>query len=120
MSNLQKIYLTLQGGEGFSVNSDFSVYTGGGYAVGGYSHVFKSYNETISYIVFKRIMDEFAEMLISQDEKNVVIGGWVDDDGMTYVEVSNIMHDLQIAIDLAKVRGELAIFDFDNFKEIRL
>lgn len=120
MNNLQKIYLTLQEGEGFSVNSNFTSYIGGGYAVGGYSHVFKSYNETISYIVFKRIMDEFAEMLISQDEKNVVIGGWVDDDGMTYVEVSNIVYDLQIAIDLAKVRGELAIFDFDNFKEVRL
>lgn len=120
MNNLQKIYLTLQEGEGFSVNSDFSVYTGGGYAVGGYSNVFKSYNETISYIVFKRIMDEFAEMLISQDEKNVVIGGWVDDDGMTYVEVSNIVYDLEVAILLAEIRGELAIFDFDNLKEIRL
>ena len=120
MNNLQKIYLTLQEGEGFSVNSDFSVYTGGGYAVGGHSNVFKSGISNLSYIVFKQVMDELADTLISQDEKNVVIGGWVDDHGMTYVEVSNIVYDLEVAILLAEVRGELAIFDFDNFKEIRL
>ena len=127
MNILQSIYFNLQNGEGFSVNADvssidkLSVYTGGGYAVGGATGapIIKN-NEDLSWIQFTHA---FARLvgLSKSIEGRCVIGGWVDEStSLAYLELSNVTQSLQKALDLANERGELAIFDFGNLEEIRI
>ena len=53
------------------------------------------------------------------DPETQVLGGWVDDDGQVYVEVSDVVRSHYVAMELAKARNEIAIFDFHEQKEIR-
>ena len=53
------------------------------------------------------------------DPDTQVLGGWVDESGQVYVEVSDVVRSHYVAMELATSRNEIAIYDFQNQKEIR-
>lgn len=119
MDTIFKLYATLQSGEGFSVRPEhLGVYTGGGFAVGGSKdcRVFKMDNDILSLGKFRDVMEYLREGCY--DYRTQVIGGWVDDEGMAYLEISDILQSKYVAMELAEARGEKAIYDFDNAKSI--
>ncbi len=121
MDTIFKLYATLQSGEGFSVRpKQLGVYTGGGFAVGGAKdcRVFKIQNDNLSLTKFREVMEHLRDGAF--DHQTQVIGGWVDDEGFAYLELSDIIKSKYVAMELAAVRGEKAIFDFDNAKSINL
>jgi len=117
------LYHLLQNGEGFSVRpvgiDKLHTYNGGGYAVGG-AQDFKPFeidNESLSFIHFEKVMNGLVCSALDRDTQ--VIGGWVDE-GRVYIELSDIVQSKYVAVELAKMRKEKAIYDFANSKSIYL
>jgi hypothetical protein len=71
-------------------------------------------NEILSFNVFKAEMERLSANSIDASQ---VIGGWVDE-GIVYLEVSDIIKSFPVALELAEARGEKAIYDFANAKSI--
>ena len=110
--------MALQSGEGFSVNADQKTYQGRGYAVGGTEvPSLVCSNEHLSFNHFARAVESMASEM--HDPETQVLGGWVDEAGQVYVEVSDVVRSHYVAMELAKVRNEIAIYDFNQQKEIR-
>jgi len=110
--------MALQTGEGFSVNADQKTFTGRGFAVGGTEvPSLVCSNEHLSFIHFSRAMESMASEMHDPDTQ--VLGGWVDESGQVYVEVSDVVRSHYVAMELATSRNEIAIYDFQNQKEIR-
>ena len=110
--------MALQSGEGFSVNADQRTFTGRGYAVGGTEvPSLVCSNEHLSFNHFSRAMESMASEM--HDPETQVLGGWVDEAGQVYVEVSDVIRSHYVAMELAKARNEIAIYDFQEKKEIR-
>ena len=109
--------MALQAGEGFSVNADQKTFTGRGYAVGGTEvpslHVV---NDSLSFNQFSAAMQNMASQMLDADTQ--VIGGWVHD-GMVFIEVSDVVRSKYVALELAKHRNEIAIYDFQTQSEVR-
>ena len=120
MTKLQDLYFTLQGWDGFSVKHDLNEYGGGGYAVGGASKCFEIKADHLSYNHFAYIIMPHLRELTRGKAANLLIGGWVDDDGMAYIELSDIVQDRKQAIELGEEREEKAIYDLWNNEEIKL
>ena len=109
--------MALQDGEGFSVNADQKTFTGRGYAVGGTEvPSLVCSNEHLSFIHFSRAMESMASEMLDADTQ--VIGGWVDA-GMAFIEVSDVVRSKYVALELAKHRNEIAIYDFQTQSEVR-
>ena len=108
--------MALQAGEGFSVNSDQRTFQGRGYAVGGTEvpslHVV---NDSLSFNHFSTAMKNMASQMLDPDTQ--VIGGWVHD-GMVFIEVSDVVRSKYVALELAKARNEIAIYDFNTQSEV--
>lgn len=122
---IKSLYFLVQESEGFSVNADLLTFAGkDGYAVGGAVKavgVFKCLNDDLSFRVFNREIKNFQSLVT---EPTQVIGAWVDvvDDprGVAYIEISDVVKSKQVAIELARARGEKAIYDFANSESIYL
>jgi hypothetical protein len=117
MASLQSLYMALQAGEGFSVTTDQKTFTGRGFAVGGTevpSLVVE--NDSLSFNQFSAAMQNMASKMLDPDTQ--VLGGWVDE-GKAYIEVSDVVRSKYVALELAKSRNEIAIFDFHRKEEIR-
>jgi hypothetical protein len=117
MASLQSLYMALQDGEGFSVTTDQKTFTGRGYAVGGTevpSLVVE--NDSLSFNKFCLAMTSMASEMLDPDTQ--VIGGWVDA-GMAFIEVSDVVRSKYVALELAKHRNEIAIYDFQTQSEVR-
>jgi len=128
MTRLKELYFTIQRWDGFSVRYDLTEYgdvipifdRGGGYAVGGASKCFEIKADDLSWNNFAyTIMPALIEQTRGK-AANLLIGGWVDDDGTAYLELSDIVHDRKQAIELGKEREEKAIYDLWNNEEIKL
>ena len=118
MASLQSLYMALQSGEGFSVNADYQTFKGKGYAVGG-TEVLPLVEDNYN-LSFNKFADAVKTMSTCMyDPESQVIGGWIGDDGKAYVEVSDVVRSHYVAMELAKARNEIAIFDFHEQKEIR-
>ena len=110
--------MALQTGEGFSVNADQKTFTGRGYAVGGTEvPSLVCSNEHLSFNHFARAMESMAAEM--HDPETQVLGGWVDEAGQVYVEVSDVVRSHYVAMELAAARNEIAIYDFNTQSEIR-
>ncbi len=122
---IKSLYFLVQESEGFSVRGeDLLTYAGEGYAVGGAVPavgVFKCLNDDLSFRIFNREMNRLQSVVT---EPTQVIGAWVDvvDDpkGVAYLEISDVVKSKQVAIELARYRGEKAIYDFANSESIYL
>jgi hypothetical protein len=120
MASTQSLYHLIQSGEGFSVKTDGMTYNGLGYAVGGAADckLFKCANESLSFIAFEQ---EFKKIQASSHgDPFQVIGGWVDDQGFFYLELSDVVRSHYVAMELAKARNEKAIYDFNNASSIEV
>jgi hypothetical protein len=118
-NQLHKLYLTLQTGEGFSVRKDLLTYKRNtGYAVGGavLGGCYETDNESLSFIAFEQMMDNCRKAITDADHQ--VIGGWVDDHGTAFVEVSDVVQSIGVAMQLAELRNERAIYSFEDGKSI--
>ena len=123
---IKSLYFLVQEGEGFSVNADLLTYAGkDGYAVGGAVPavgVYKCKNDDLSFRIFNREINRLQSVVT--DPATQVIGAWVDvvEDpaGIAYLELSDVVRSKQVAIDLARARGEKAIYDFANSESIYL
>ena len=118
-NQLHKLYLTLQTGEGFSVRKDFMTYKRNtGYAVGGAvpGAVYETANESLSFIAFEEMMDTLRKSITDEDHQ--IIGAWVDDHGTAFIEVSDVVQSIGVAMQLAEMRNEKAIYSFEDGKSI--
>ena len=125
MSKILDLYLKVQNGQGFSVLPEALVsYPFGGYAVGGgdYDSIHGEFIENLSWNTFQDVMNgmmhecELARIM----GKDVVIGGWVREDGWCVLEISDVYVSMTQAIDVAMLRQEEAIWDFDEKREIKM
>ena len=116
------MYHLIQSGEGFSVKPCGLTYNGDGYAVGGATDckLFKCANESLSFIAFKQEFEKIQASSQSYGDAYQVIGGWVDDQGFFYLELSDVVRSHFVAMELAKARNEKAIYDFANAKSIQV
>lgn len=64
------------------------------------------------------IVDHSSELL-GNNENVTVLGLWADS-GKWYVDVSSIVPNLELAIQLGKANSQLAIFDIVNLQSIYL
>ena len=117
MASLQSLYMTLQAGEGFSVNTDQQTFKGRGFAVGGTAILpLIEDNYNLSFNKFADAVKTMASLIHDTDTQ--VIGGWVHD-GMVFIEVSDVVRSKYVALELAKHRNEIAIYDFQTQSEVR-
>jgi len=88
-----------------------------GYVVGGIvpEESCKMDNESAFKHTYNRLFHQ-AELALERDSA-VVIGTWVED-GKIVFDLCNVLDDEQEALALAKKRGERAIYDLENQKEI--
>ena len=120
MTKLQELYFTIQGWDGFSVKHDLNEYEGGGYAVGGASKPIEMKADEMSWNFFAYIaMPALIEQTRGKASR-LVIGGWVDNDGVAYLELSDIVQNRREAITMGWMRGEKAIYDLWNNEEIEI
>lgn len=121
---IKSLYFLVQESEGFSVRAnDLLTYSAKeGYAVGGSEPalgVFKCKNDDLSFRIFNREINRLQSMVT---DPNQVIGAWVDvvEDpaGIAYLELSDVVKSKQVALELARARGEKAIYDFANSETI--
>ena len=82
----------------------------------GYKTVLKASNPSIDSKVYS-IVDR---ALTDAPEGAEVFGGWMADDSTYYVDYSTTHDGLTVALDLAFIRGELAIWDSLECKEIKV
>ena len=120
---IKSLYHLIQESEGFSVRADLLSYKGDGYAVGGsvLHGVFSLQNDDLSFRIFNKEMNRLQALCT---EPTQVIGGWTDvvkdPKGVAYLEISDVVLSKQVALELAKARGEKAIYDFYNQESIYL
>ena len=120
--------MNVQSGNGFSVDKDLNGYnpTREAYAVGGAADSVEMVdNNLLSYNAFRYTMELLIEFIKNDQARfpnnyQKVIGAWVNDDDYAYIEVSDIVFDRKAAIALGEMRGEEAIWDFNNNCEIKL
>lgn len=117
-------YLKVQNGKGFSVDKNLNDYfpTREAYAVGGATDSVEMVdNNLLSFNAFRDIMELNIEFMERQpDTTTQVIGAWVNDEGVAFIEVSDIVFDREEAIALGKERGEEAVWDFAKAESIYL
>lgn len=120
MTKLQELYFTIQGWDKFSVKHDLDEYGGGGYAVGGASEPIEMKADEMSWNFFAYIaMPALIERTRGKGASKL-IGGWVDNDGVAYLELSDIVQNRKEAITTGWLRGEKTIYDLWNNEEIEI
>ena len=123
---IKSLYFLVQESEGFSVKADSLLtyaakegYAGGGSEPAG--AVFTCLNDKLSFRTFIREINRLQSVVT---DPNQVIGAWVDDvedpNGVAYLELSDVVKSKQVALELARARGEKAIYDFANSETIYL
>ncbi len=104
---------------GFTYNIKDGSFASDGFAVAVYNdkeYIFEAADE---YEALAGIVQYTANNMQTLLEKNVFLGGWVDD-GNVYLDCSVVLQDKNEAIELGKTHKQLAIFDLSTFEEIRL
>lgn len=115
---IKSLYFLVQESEGFSVKAEslLTYSAQEGYAVGGAVKavgVYKCMNDDLSFRTFNREINRLQSVV---SDPNQVIGAWVDvvedPKGVVYLELSDVVRSKQVALELARARGEKAIYDF--------
>ena len=119
---IKSLYFLVQEGEGFSVlSNDLLTYAAkDGYAVGGAVPAVGVYKYKNDELSFNRFKETIVNLQRVSSDATQVIGAWVDADGIAYLELSDVVRSKQVALELARARGEKAIYDFANSETIYL
>ena len=109
------VKLTLANG-GLTINPrNGEVYNGQGYAVGG---VLPSVTVPVNSDWHEMVKDfVLSNAEIFLNGRPVYLGTWIDGD-VVWLDASEIYEDLDTALTVARERGEKAIWDFANQREI--
>jgi hypothetical protein len=133
MTQEKKAYINTLLDGGFTRLADKTINPTEGYIVGGVTEpttmdldsvaVSMAYRDAMQYAEFKKLWDKYDTLLhereASADGAGVGIGTWIHK-GQIYFDLVNNIQDLNIATRMAKRRGEIAIYDCKNQKEILL
>ena len=111
---IKSLYFLVQEGKGFSVRADLLTYSGDGYAVGGSVPAVGVYKYKSDELSFNRFNETMMNLQRVSSDATQVIGAWVDADGIAYLEISDVVRSKQVALELARYRGEKAIYGFAN------
>lgn len=111
---IKSLYFLVQEGKGFSVRADLLTYVGDGYAVGGSVPAVGVYKYKNDELSFNRFNETMMNLQRVSSDATQVIGAWVDADGIAYLEISDVVRSKQVALELARYRGEKAIYGFAN------
>ena len=94
---------------------DFAPYHGKGYAVGGQGYLSRIPIECINPDVLESLL--LAYRALNSD--SLFIGGWLED-GLVHIEQVRIYTSQRKAMDIAKLKGERFIYDFEKGVSIRV
>lgn len=86
---------------------------------GGYAVSLKGFQETFPHWSDETIAEYIERHRFQLAQPGRFIGAWIDD-GQLYLDVSVVVADLQIALDMGRRNDQLAIFDVASEQEIRL
>ena len=116
MNNKQKLFNFIKGNkEGFSIHLNNHSELKNGF-VCSFTHIEKSKNLNI---LLDKIL--LTASLFPQLKNEIVLGGWYDNDSKSYfLDLGLCLDDKNHALQLAKQFKQIAIFDLNNFEEIRL
>ena len=125
--NIRLAYINTLLDGGYTRLADGTTNPTEGYIVGGVTEPTTMYdcvspNPTVHYAQFKALWRTYAMQL---DERNPLglgssgIGTWIHK-GKIYFDLVQHIHDLDVATKMAKERGEIAIYDCANLKDITL
>ena len=118
---IKYLYFLVQEGKGFSVRADgLLTYAGDGYAVGGAEPAVGVYKYKNDELSFNRFNETMVNLQRVSSDATQVSGAGVDSDGIAYLELSDGVKSKQVALELARARGEKAIYDFANSESIYL
>lgn len=111
--------IAVQNPEGYTVNAATLQPITSGYSVG-----LAVTQDSFGADGLAKVVDVIAKMQ-NQGEasyfEGLAFGGWYDSkSGRYYYDASVIVKDRAEALELARVNGQLAIYDLDNLEEIRL
>lgn len=81
----------------------------------GYKNVLQASNPSMHSKVYRLV----HTALTDAPEGAEIFGGWLADDGTYYLNYSTTHDGLTVALDIAFMRGELAIWDRLECKEIK-
>ena len=119
---IKSLYFLVQEGEGFSVfSNDLLTYAAKeGYAVGGAVPAVGVYKYKNDELSFNRFKETIVNLQRVSSDATQVIGGWVDANGIAYIELSDVVRSKQVALELSRARGEKAFYDFASSETIYL
>lgn len=108
---------------GFSVNmKHMIVQKSDGYAVSlTNNQVYLEGDDYTDNIAIKRAIREiwnFLRLLDITDKKKLIIGGWINPEGVAYIDASIYETDKETAVRIAKLFNQKAIYDFKNNESI--
>ena len=108
---------------GYTRLSDKTTNPTEGYIVGGVTKESKMVETFVliddHYAEFKGLWRTYDMQLDECVAPNIGVGTWVHD-GAIYFDLVQHIHDLDVATKIAKERGEIAIYDCKNQKDILL
>lgn len=96
---------------------------------GGYTYqdnLTSSQRYAVGLGIHERVLDkitvnELLDYIKIVNKYNASFGTWYnEDDRMYYLDISEIYDDKEIALEVARVRNEIAIYDLKENKEIRI
>jgi len=121
MKNLAQAFKTVTNKGGFTFNLNEGLEKQSGFSVA-ISKEIERYYLFDDEVNFNANLEAFIlENSIKLTFNNYCIGAWLNaDNGLIYFDVVEIVYDKKEAIKKGFERNQLAIFDLDNSKEIRL
>lgn len=115
MNNINNLYNTLLNNKGLTLNKDLTIFNGSGYAVALPNKETKIQESDLDLSKFTSLLQAYR----SDISGNQKIGLWIDQ-GLLYIDISEVLDNKDQALSLAKNRSQLAIFDFNELKSIYL
>jgi len=104
---------------GSSYNPEFGTKPESGYMVSIKDAIkvkFDNKEETVQDAVHKALT-MYGSLLVDSDN---FLGSWISDDGHLYVDIAKNVQDIRIAIKLGMLNDQLAIYDLNKVRDIKL
>lgn len=103
--------IAAQNPDGFTVNANTLQAPSGGYAV-----ALAATQNSFGLDGLKKVLNH-----VGADTGAMYVGGWLDcETGLYYYDATIVVDDRRTAEELGRLNGQIAIFDLNSMKEIRL
>ena len=104
---------------GSSYNPEYGIQPCSGYMVSIKDAIkvkFDNKEETVQDAVHKALT-MYGSLLVNSDN---FLGSWISDDGHLYIDIAKNVQDIRIAIKLGMLNDQLAIYDLNKERDIKL